>query len=146
MKIVDQLHNPTGTLHLIAYDSVGVEVWRHTEHNLIVDTGYNVAAEALAGVPGARIDKVAVGTNGAEPNTSDTQIADPFHTSIQSVEYPTPTTVRFNFTFGYGDAVGMSIREFGLLTEDGRLFSRKVRQPIEKTVHMSLVGAWDINF
>ncbi len=146
MKITDQLHNPAGTLHLIAYDAAGVEAWRHTEHNLIVRTGYNVAAEALAGGPGAHIDRVAVGTNGTEPDVSDTQITDPFCTQIQSIEYPTPATVRFNFTLGYEDAVGMSIREFGLFTADGRLFSRKVRQPIEKTVHMSLVGAWDINF
>jgi hypothetical protein len=39
----------------------------------------------------------------------------------------------------------MAIREFGLLTADGRLFSRKTREAIDKTAHMSIVGAWDIN-
>ncbi len=140
------MKQPVGILTLRAYDARGVELWRAAACNRIVATGYAAAAEALAGVAGARIAQVGAGTSGNEPTDNDTQIADAVRVDVQSIEYPTPSTVRFNFTFGYDDAVGMTIREFGLYTADGRLFSRKVREPIEKTQYMSLVGAWDIHF
>jgi hypothetical protein len=105
-----------------------------------------VAVEALAGVAGARIQKIAVGSNGVAPQETDTDITSAVVLNIQSVEYPLPATVRFHFNIDYADAIGMPIREFGLLTADGRLFSRKTREAIDKTEHMSIVGAWDINF
>lgn len=145
MKATDTIKQLSGTLRLTAYDANGVELWRDTSRNTIVVTGYNAAAEALAGVEGARILKIAVGTNGAEPQGTDTEITGAVILDIQSVEYPAPATVRFNFMIDYTDAVGMSIREFGLFTADGRLFSRKTREAIDKTAHMSIVGAWDIN-
>lgn len=146
MKTKDTLKQPTGKLTLRAYDIAGIELWQTTEKNLIVTTGYDVAAEALAGAEGAKITQIAVGTNGTAAKASDTQITDPVYLKVQSVEYPKPATARFNFSVGYADAVGMAIREFGLFTADGRLFSRKVREPIEKTRYMSLVVAWEITF
>lgn len=146
MKNKDDMRRVRGMLTLRAYDTAGVELWCDAGNNHIVATGYAAAAEALAGVPGARIARVGAGTSGSEPTDNDTPIADAVFVDIQSVEYPAPGTVRFNFTFGYTDAVGMAIREFGLYTSDGRLFSRKVREPIEKTPYMSLVGTWDIHF
>ena len=104
-----------------------------------------IAAEALAGLPNAAISKVAAGTNGTAPTENDTSITDPTIVDVQTVEYPAPDTVRFNFTFGYMDAAGKSIAEFGLLTTDGRLFARKVRQPIEKTEYMTIKGSWEIS-
>lgn len=142
----DTMRRASGVLTLMAYNADGVELWCTTAHNHIVATGYAAAAEALAGIEGARIARVGVGTSGTEPTDADMQITDAVIVDIQSVEHPAPATVRFNFTFGYSDAVGMAIREFGLYTADGRLFSRKVREPIEKTQYMSLVGAWDIHF
>lgn len=146
MKNKDNMCCVCGVLTLRAYDASGVELWRDAGNNHIVATGYAAAAEALAGVPGARIARVGAGTSGNAPTDGDTQLTDAVSVDIQSVEYPAPSTVRFNFTFGYADAVGMAIREFGLYTADGRLFSRKVREPIEKTPYMSMVGTWDIHF
>ncbi|MDR2449792.1 MAG: hypothetical protein LBD52_07525 [Prevotellaceae bacterium] len=145
MKVVDKIKRISGTLHLTAYDAHGVELWSDTAHNLIVATGYNATAEALAGVEGARIQKIAVGANGTAPQATDTEITGAEVVNITNVEYPAPATVRFNFMIDYGVAVGMPIREFGLLTADGRLFSRKTREAIDKTEHMSIVGAWDIH-
>lgn len=133
-----------GVLHLIAYDQQGRELWSLRQSNQIVNGAYEIAAEALAGLPNAAISKVAAGTNGTEPTESDTSITDPTIVDVQTVEYPAPDTVRFNFTFGYMDAAGKSIAEFGLLTIDGRLFARKVRQPIEKTEYMIIKGSWEI--
>lgn len=139
-------HLMSGILHLKALRADGTELWRMSDHNLIVAGGYRVAAEALAGVEGARIKFVGVGVNGTDPADTDTALTDAVAVEVQSVEYPENGTVRFNFTIGYDDANGMDIREFGLMTADGRLFSRKVREPIEKTQYMTIAGAWDINF
>lgn len=133
-----------GTLHLTAYDEQNCKIWQLSESNMIVSGAYDITAEALAGLASAKIVKVAVGINGTPPKNEDTLITNPVITDIQTIEYPKPGTVRFNFIFGYNDAVGMSICEFGLLSADGRLFARKVRQPIEKSKYASIVGAWEI--
>lgn len=144
MQIIDNINKITGTLYLKAFDRDGVEVWQSEDKNLIVASGYNAAAEALAGVPGAKITVVAVGTNGTEPTPEDTAIKNAVAIPIQSVTYPTPATVQFNFIIGYNDAIGVNIREFGLLTADGRLFSRRVREVLEKSQYLTISGAWEI--
>lgn len=145
MKVIDKFNTPiTGTLHLRAYNRAGVEVWNSTGKNLIVATGYSAAAEALAGIPGAKIAHVAIGSNGDEPDETDTAIKNAVLVPIQRIDYPAPGTVRFNFTIGYDTAPGLNIREFGLITEDGRLFSRKVREVLEKSQYLTISGMWEI--
>lgn len=132
-----------GTLHLRVCSN-GKETERSTEHNTVVTGGCNSAVRALAGNDGSFINRVAVGTNGTAATENDREITQPVKVTVTKVEFPAERTVRFHFTFGYTEAVGMSIREFGLLTADGTLFSRKVRQPIEKTADMTITGMWDI--
>ena len=50
------------------------------------------------------------GTNGTAPTEGDTSITDPTIVEVQTVEYPAPDTVRFNFTFGYMDGAGNHLR------------------------------------
>lgn len=146
LRTTDTIKQLSGTLHLIAYDAQGAELWRDTSHNLIVATGYDATVKALAGDEDAYIQKIAVGSNGAVPQETDTSISGDVILDIQRIEYPEPATVRFHFLIDYTDAVDMAIREFGLLTAGGRLFSRKTREAaIIKTALMSIVGAWDIN-
>ena len=144
MKAFDRIKKITGTLRLSAYDREGRKVWNDAGCNLIVNSGYVAASEALAGIAGAKIVKVAVGTNGDAPSPEDTAIKNAVEIPIQSIEYPEPGTVRFNFTIGYDVATGMNIREFGLFTEDGRLFSRKVREVLEKSQYLTITGMWEI--
>ena len=144
MTVKDNIQQPAGTLRLTAYDKAGAILWCEAGKNLIVTTGYRALFEALAGVQGSAITKVAVGTNAIAPTETDTQITNSTTLAIQSVEYPNDKQVRFNFVIGYNDAVGKAITEFGLLTNDGRLFSRKTRAAIDKTQYMSIVGQWDI--
>ncbi len=145
MKTFDELNRPTGTLHLMAKNENGIVLWRSTSRNMIVSSGYNSVAQALAGVPDQYIKKIAIGTNGMEPQTTDSEITDAVFFDIESVEYPTPETVRFRFTINYTDAVDMLICEFGLICADGRLFARKTREPIEKTKLLTITGMWEIN-
>jgi len=65
--------------------------------------------------------------------------------AIDSADYPTANSVRFNWTLGTGDANGITIQEFGLLNDSNVLFARKVRAGIVKTSAISLIGNWVIN-
>lgn len=140
----DKLRRMTGKLYLKGYNFNGEEIFRSKEKNLIVASGYTAAAEALAGVAGAKIVNVAIGTNGKEPTPEDTNIKNAIIIPLQSVTYLTPATVRFNFTIGYDAANGVNIREFGLMTADGRLFSRRVREVLEKSQYLTISGMWEI--
>ena len=118
--------------------------------NLITNTGYLAAAQSLAGVPGAAVNSVAIGTDSAEPALTDTAITDPFTVPVTGITYhpnltDDPKWVQFNFTVGFLQAVGMNIYEWGLITADGRLFSRLTRSLIAKTNEMQLVGQWTVN-
>lgn len=140
----DKLRRITGKLYLRVYNFDGEEIFRSKEKNLIVESGYIAAAEALAGIAGAKITSVAIGTNGEEPTPEDRGIKNAIIIPLQSVNYPAPATVRFNFTIGYDVANGINIREFGLMTADGRLFSRRVREVLEKSQYLTISGAWEI--
>jgi len=142
---IDRMGHITGILRLHAYNEQNKLLWKTSSHNLIVASGYWSVAKALGGIPNTSIAKVAIGTNGNPTQESDSQITNAVLIDIQSIEYPKIVTVRFHFEIGYSDAVGMNIREFGLLTQDGKLFSRKVREVIEKTQQFRIVGIWDIN-
>jgi hypothetical protein len=144
MKISEKIQNMKGRLHLIAFDSEGNQIWEADEQNLIVNSGFNLVTQAIAGQSDAYIQYIAVGTNGVPPATPDTAITDAQLVEISGVDYPSSSTVRFNFTIGYQQCNGMIIREFGLMGANGQLFSRKTREAIEKTGQMSIVGFWDI--
>jgi len=142
---IDKMGHITGILRLQAYSKQNELLWETSSHNLIVASGYWSVAKALAGVPNMSIAKIAIGTNGNPAQESDSQITNAVLIDIQGIEYPKKVTVRFHFEIGYSDATGMNIREFGLLTQDGNLFSRKVREVIEKTQNFRIIGIWDVN-
>ncbi|GHT01561.1 hypothetical protein AGMMS49525_02630 [Bacteroidia bacterium] len=143
-KNMDTLKQMKGTLHLTAVDKQGAVLWDFESQNLIVNTGYNLIAQALGGTVSGKIDHLAVGTNGSPAAESNTSITGAIPVAFTAVTYPTIASVRFAFSIGYNDCVGMSITEFGLIATSGTLFSRKVRSAIEKTDEMSISGYWDI--
>ena len=135
-----------GELHVIIRDSLTYEVINEFIHrNLIVDAGYAAATQSLAGVAGAAITSVQVGTSTTQPAPSDTAITGAVQIPVESVGYP-DFAARFNFSIDANTANGMSIAEWGLITQDGRLFSRIVRDEIiAKTDAIEILGAWTIN-
>ena len=139
-----------GHLHIEVVNSEGKMIAVHDWDNLITNIGYLAAAQALAGVSGAAINSVAMGTNSVAPALTDTAITNPFSVPVTGAVYhpnltDDPKWVQFNFTVGFFQAVGMNIYEWGLITADGRLFSRLTRSLISKTNEMQLVGKWTIN-
>lgn len=145
MRLTESFNEITGRLSIRVIDREGNIVLDDTGQNMIVASGYKAAAEAVSGVEGAVITKIGVGTNGTPPTVKDTTLANPFITDIRSVEYPTDNVVRFNFTIPYfSPANGMNISEYGLMTKDGRLFARRVREGVAKTPFLMILGEWEI--
>jgi len=140
----------TGHLHIQVVNREGEITREYDWDNMITNVGYLAAAQSLAGVSGAAINSVAMGTNSTAPALTDTAITSPFSVPVTGVVYhpiltDDPKWVQFNFTVGFLQAVGMNIYEWGLITADGRLFSRLTRSLIAKTNEMQLVGQWTIN-
>jgi len=150
MEITDAI-KISGSLHLEIVNKYGVVTDVYDFDNLITNVGYLVTAQAIAGVAGVGINRVAVGTSSTSPNSNNTSITNAVYVNVKSVEYPAPTrpeikvVVVFNFEVDYLVAVGMNIYEFGLITQDNRLFSRWTRALIQKTNEMKLVGRWTVN-
>lgn len=145
MNVSDKIYRIRGNLHLAASDSAGHELWRDAGKNLIVQSGYEALADCFTGNPNAAVSHVEVGTNGENPALTDKSITNPVRIAAQ-ITAKGAEGLRLDFTIGYELANGIPIREFGIVTKDGRLFSRKVRAAIEKTEAMTIVGQWDIDF
>ena len=145
MELKEQLKPIKGCLEFRVFDKNGVQTEWHRWDNLVTNDGYAAAAESLAGVAEAAISHIGMGTNDATPTVGDITLTDVFVVPVTEVSYPANGAVRFHFTVGFFDNVGMNIAEWGLITADGRLFSRLTRAVIIKTNEMMLKGSWTIN-
>ena len=122
-----------------------VDAWE--SHNLIVAGAREVMAALIAGA-GAPISHIGFGDNGTPVDLADTSLTAMYSRPLGAVSYPAPGVVSFEFSLSTAEANGLTIREFGLLTSSGVLFSRKTRggASIEKTSDISLSGTWTITF
>lgn len=148
LQLVEQPLVLRGSLELIIRRRGNI-VERDVESNLIVNVARQNMAKLLAGQGTNRsITQVAVGTNPNPPSPDDTAITTPFIKPINGFSYPTPTSVRFDFTILESEANGMAIVEFGLLAADGSLFARRTRsgKVIEKDQDLQIDGFWTILF
>jgi hypothetical protein len=123
------------------------------EKNLIVNGAKNQLARLLGGnVSGRSITQIGfgIGTTAAAPGDTALTLS-PLYPStsvkaIGSVAYPATGQVQFNWSLSTAELNGVPITEFGLLCQDGTLFSRKSRAPIQKESDLSLIGFWTILF
>jgi hypothetical protein len=126
----------------------GYLVEKIEDNNLIVDGARLQMAHLIAGdVTQRSINRIALGTSGAAPTVGDTQITDAFTKAVSGFEYPANGQVKINWTLLTSEANGTAIREFGLLTANGTLFVRRIREnPIYKESDISIEGEWIIIF
>ena len=97
--------------------------------NLILNGARKQMARLVAGdFNGRNITKIAVGVNGALPNVTDETLTGVFIKSLDGHSFPALGQVQFNWSLQTTEANGMAILEFGLMTEDGTLFSRRIRE------------------
>lgn len=134
-----------GLFTVEVFDSTGRSIEYHQDNNLVVTLGKANAAKLLGGhVDGKKISKIAVGTSATDPTNADTSITGMYSKAIDGVSYPDANSVQFNWSLDNAEANGMSIVEFGLLSDSNVLFARKVRTAISKTAAVRLVGTWKI--
>lgn len=119
-----------------------IERWRG--ENLIVNGARNHAARLFAGDgENCAIAKIAFGTNGSSPVVDDTEITDAFTKPVTGFEYPDTGQIQTNWDLNTNEDNGMAIMEFGLLSADGTLLCRRVREkPIYKESDISIEGHW----
>lgn len=141
-----------GDIHLKVYRR-GKLVETIDNHNLVVNTGRIRLAEFLTGqsVPGVKY--IGLGSGGDDEQETDTRLTDQILLELtkRSVR---GRDARFDFVIDENTANDMIIREFGLFTSDGVMFSHRVRRNsktgkamvIEKSDDISITGYWIIHF
>ncbi len=126
----------------------GVLIEEVEDDNLIVAGAKQAMTQLLAGQGGGKnLTSIGFGTNGNIPLPEDTALKDAFVKKITKVSFPKMGEVEFSWDLLTTEANGKDIIEFGLLLEDGTLFSRKTRiKPISKDSDIALEGQWVIIF
>jgi len=126
----------------------GVPIETVEDKNLIVNGARIQMAHLAAGdFTGRNIKKIAFGTNGTAPALNDTQITNAFEKNVLGFSYPENGQVQIDWNLLVTENNGMAIFEFGLLTENGVLYSRRTRErPLNKEADISLEGSWTLIF
>ena len=118
------------------------------ESNLVVTLASSIMANAIGGAAaGGVVSTFGIGTNLLAPASGNTVLTGSFTKPLDGVSYPAPSQVSFAFSLASGEANGINIGELGLLTGNGLLFARKVRQAgLPKDSTVSLSGTWTITW
>lgn len=147
MDITDAV-KMTGTLEIGVIrksDGLLIDHWR--DENLIVDGAREMLARLIAGDgSGDNVTHIGFGASSEPASPNDTGLISAHWRPLSGHSYPSPGKVQFDFVLSTTEANGLTIREFGLRTASGELFSRKVRGGIEKNSDISLEGTWTITF
>ena len=132
-----------GVLSLQFFEK-GALIREEKANNLIVTGGYNALLSALKGDADKYIHKVQMGTRGTAPVAGDTAITGAIDITIIS---KTVVGSKLVITFEIGSSLGngTTISEFGLICNDGTLFSRKAWAPFTKISDLTINGTWEIN-
>ena len=147
MALRERCFGPRGRFMLDVYRR-GRLVERLDEPNLIVGGSRAILAALLGGnVTNKSVAKIGFGTNPTDPSVGNSALTAPHLKAVDNVTYPSDGVVSFAFSLGVGEANGMAISEFGLLTGADALFARRVRAgPLNDTASVLLSGSWQIIF
>ena len=168
IQFMETLLRPKGYFKMIVRKS-GEIIEVYEDNNLIVDNAKLLLAHLLGGdTEGKSVTKIGFGTNGAAPLPDDASLKNPFMKPVSNISYPGFVTedmnwgtilglpqdlilpwhgyqVRFDWELLTTEDNGHSIIEFGLVSGNNTLFSRKTRNsPIVKAPDISIEGAWII--
>lgn len=130
---------------------------QYADHNLVVHTGRVRLAQLAAGLSGAHVAYIGVGSGSTKEKEGDTSLTEQQLIPLQ------PATVegrdaKFPFVIGETQANGLSIREFGLFCTDKTMFTHRVRirvdeetgeekvLTIDKDSDIEIRGYWILHF
>lgn len=140
--------------HISAVGEVSLQVWHKSgkllyqerAHNLIVNVGKQSLARLLgAADANKQVNQIGFGTSGAVTAGANTALENSFIKAVDGVTY-SGTSAIFEWALEQSENNGVTIREFGLFSDDSTMFSRIVRNPITKTADIRLTGTWKITF
>ncbi|GAN83792.1 hypothetical protein F1645_16400 (plasmid) [Novacetimonas hansenii] len=128
----------------------GVLIAHETDSNLIVEGAANMKAALLSGDTTGKyaIAQIGFGTNAAAAQETDSALTGAY---VKPVDGITPNSATGQLTVAFSlaatEANGISISEYGLLSANGVLFARRVRDlPLLKASDLSFSGTWQITF
>jgi hypothetical protein len=147
IQFTDKYPPAKGILRYTVFKN-GIPIEKVEDHNLIVSGARIQMAHLAAGdFTGRNIKKIAFGINGTAPELADTLITNSFEKNVLGFAYPVEGQVQINWNLLVTENNGMAILEFGLLTENGILYSRRTRErPLNKEADISLEGSWTLIF
>ena len=134
--------NIKGELELRFYKN-GTLVKVDRDHNLITNAGYLSLFSTISGAANTPISKVQIGTNSTAPSKNDSVITNPVNLAIVSKTVDS-TSLVIKFSIGSLIANGVTISEFGLITSDNKLFSRRIVTSFLKIQDLSVECTWTI--
>jgi hypothetical protein len=111
----------------------------------MITTGFYTALARLhQGDLDARVTTIGFGSSNAAETETDTALSDAYTRPIDGVE-ALDRVLRFRWSLGRDEAVGLEIREIDLFTEDGVLVARQARAgAISKAADMELGDTFDL--
>jgi hypothetical protein len=119
------------------------------ESNLIVNNSKTILSHLIKGGATATwaITQIGFGTGTVAPYVGQGALVNPTYLAFDSITLPDAYSTSFNFTLGSTSANGKSISEFGLLSANNTLFSRKTRaKALVKNSSIVISGSWIITF
>lgn len=135
-----------GTVFLQVWNAKGDLIEEITQENLIVNVGKQALAYLLGSAnSNKKVVEIGFGTSGVGAAGADTYLTNNYQKALDGVTY-SGTSVVFAYSLGLSENNGITIREFGLFTDDDTLFSRITRNAINKTSDIRLTGTWTITF
>lgn len=148
-SLIDTYTPRGGIFKLDIFDAQKNLIDTYQDNNLIVYSGRTAVRDILTstslGVDGC-ITKVGVGTRDTETDPEDSDLEEKTYGILLDITYPDNLSATFVWELGYGEGNGREIKEYGLFTNNEKLFARKVRPSISKDIHIMLRGSWTILF
>lgn len=135
-----------GEVSLQVWSKDGKLLYNEVANNLIVNVGKQSLARLLGSADSdKRVTQIGFGTSGAVTAGTNTSIENEFVKALDGVTY-SGTSAIFEYALETTENNGVTIREFALFSDDDTMFSRIVRNPINKTADIRLSGTWKITF
>ena len=147
MRLQDRIELK-GQLHVEVWQ--GNRITKIKNHNMIMTAGREMLAQLVTGTIQDTIANIGIGSGTAEETPEDKGLQDECQVPLTLREVVGNTRARFEFAIGKEAGNGINIREFGLFTERGTMFSHYVRpasaEDLIKSEDMVIKGYWIINF
>ena len=127
--------------------------------NLFVDNGRQLLAYCFGGrspLSDFYISRFGIGTGTTAPASTNTSLENPIYfdpptnsvytKEVSAIDFPSPYSLRVEFTIGAGDGNGYLITELGLFSGSGTMVARRTNVGINKTSDFAPQLLWRIRF